>query len=55
MKILALYLPQYHEIPENNKWWGKGYAEWNAVKNAPSLYYGLKLRTSETSLLSGVA
>ena len=40
MKILAMYLPQYHEIEENNKWWGKGYTEWNAVKNAKPLYPG---------------
>ena len=33
-EIYALYLPQYHEIPENNEWWGKGYTEWNAVKSA---------------------
>ena len=42
MKILAMYLPQYHEIEENNKWWGKGYTEWNAVKNAKPLYPGHK-------------
>lgn len=40
MKILAMYLPQYHAIPENDKWWGKGYTEWTAVKNAKALYKG---------------
>lgn len=38
MRILAMYLPQYHEIKENNEWWGEGYTEWNAVKNAKPLF-----------------
>mgnify|MGYP000009451290 CR=1 FL=1 len=38
MKILAMYLPQYHETKENNEWWGKGYTEWTAVKNARPLF-----------------
>lgn len=40
MRVLAMYLPQYHEIPENNKWWGDGYTEWTAVRNAKPVYKG---------------
>lgn len=37
-KIIALYLPQYHEIKENNEWWGQGHTEWTSCKKAKPKY-----------------
>ena len=39
-KVFAAYLPQYHEIPENNNFWGKGYTDWVATKNALPQFEG---------------
>lgn len=41
-EIIAMYLPQFYETSENNKWWGNGFTDWVCARSAEPLFEGHK-------------
>jgi len=40
MKVVAIYLPQFHRVPENEAWWGKDFTDWVSTRNGSPLFEG---------------
>jgi len=50
IKIIPIVFPQFHSIPENDEFWGKGFTEWTLLKKAPDIFEGSEIKRPHTDI-----